>query len=113
MDSKGGANIKLFSTSEGGLYAMTATGLYRLTKGGDAWSLINTNLPIEEFSPITEHGGVLYLASHKIFASADRGETWNELGDFFTKRLSYRISYHKWGARTRLTSTYCNVSRAS
>ena len=82
---QGGANIKLFSTSEGGLYAMTATGLYRLTKDGNAWSLINTSLPIEEFSPITEHGGILYLASHKIFTSADRGETWNELGDFLPK----------------------------
>ena len=82
---QGGANIKLFSTSEGGLYAITATGLYRLTKDGNAWSLINTNLPIEEFSPITEHGGVLYLASHKIFTSADRGETWNTLGDFLPR----------------------------
>ena len=82
---QGGANIKLFSTSEGGLYAMTATGLYRLTKDGNAWSLINTSLPIEEFSPITEHGGILYLASHKIFTSADRGKTWNELGDFLPK----------------------------
>ena len=82
---QGGANIKLFSTSEGGLYAITATGLYRLTKDGKAWSLINTSLPIEEFSPITEHGGILYLASHKIFTSADRGETWNTLGDFLPK----------------------------
>ena len=82
---QGGANIKLFSTSEGGLYAMTATGLYRLTKDGNTWSLINTSLPIEEFSPITEHGGVLYLASHKIFTSADRGKTWDTLGDFLPR----------------------------
>ena len=82
---QGGASIKLFSTSEGGLYAMAATGLYRLTKDGDAWSLINTSLPIEEFSPITEHEGALYLASHKIFTSTDKGETWNTLGDFLPR----------------------------
>ena len=83
---QGGASIKLFSTSEGGLYAIAATGLYRLAKDGNAWSLINTGLPLTEgFLPITEHGGTLYLASHKIFTSVDRGETWNELGDFLPR----------------------------
>ena len=82
---QGGAGIKLFSTSEGGLYALTVTGLYRLADDGNAWSLINTSLPIEEFLPIKEHEGTLYLAAHKIFTSTDRGETWNELGDFLPK----------------------------
>ena len=82
---QGGASIKLFSTSEGELYAITGTGLYRLTNDGNAWSLINTGLPTEEFLPITEHNGILYLASHKIFTSTDRGETWNELGDFLPR----------------------------
>ena len=82
---QGGAGIKLFSTSEGGLYALTGTGLYRLADDGNAWSLINTSLPIEEFLPIKEHEGTLYLAAHKIFTSTDRGETWNELGDFLPK----------------------------
>ena len=82
---QGGASIKLFSTSEGGLYAMATTGLYRLANDRNAWSLINTSLPIEEFLPITEHRGTLYLASHKIFTSADRGETWRTLGDFLPR----------------------------
>ncbi len=82
---QGGAGIKLFSTSEGGLYAITVTGLYRLATDGNAWSLINTGLLTEEFLPITEHRGILYLASHKMFTSTDRGETWNELGDFLPK----------------------------
>ena len=82
---QGGASIKLFSTSEGGLYAIATTGLYRLASDGNAWSLINTSLPIEEFLPITEHRGTLYLASHKIFTSVDRGETWRTLGDFLPR----------------------------
>ena len=82
---QGGANIKLFSTYEGGLYAIAATGLYRLANDGNTWSLINTDLLTEEFLPITEHRGILYLASHKIFTSIDSGETWNELGDFLPK----------------------------
>ncbi len=82
---QGGASIKLFSTSEGELYAITATGLYRLANDRNAWSLINTSLPTEEFLPITEHRGTLYFASHKIFTSTDRGETWNELGDFLPR----------------------------
>ncbi len=82
---QGGASIKLFSTSEGGLYAITGTGLYRLTNDGNTWSLINTGLPTEGFLPITEHSGILYLASHKIFTSTDRGETWNELGNFLPR----------------------------
>ena len=82
---QGGASIKLFSTSDGGLYAITVTGLYRLANDGNAWSLINTSLPTEEFLPITEHRGTLYLASHKIFTSTDSGETWNELGDFLPR----------------------------
>ena len=82
---QGGASIKLFSTSEGGLYAITGTGLYRLTNDGNAWSLINTGLPTEGFLPITKHNGILYLAAHKIFTSTDRGETWNELGDFLPR----------------------------
>ncbi|RKU22764.1 hypothetical protein C6499_19375 [Candidatus Poribacteria bacterium] len=82
---QGGASIKLFSTSDAGLYAIATTGLYRLANDGNAWSLINTGLPIEEFLPITEHRGTLYLASHKIFTSADRGETWRTLGDFLPR----------------------------
>ena len=82
---QGGAGIKLFSTSEGGLYAITGTGLYRLATDGNAWALINTGLPTEDHLPITEHGDTLYLVSHKIFTSTDRGETWNELGDFLPR----------------------------
>lgn len=82
---QGGASIKLFTTSKEELYAIAATGLYRLAKDGNTWSLINTSLPIEEFLPITEHRGTLYLASHKIFTSVDRGETWKTLGDFLPR----------------------------
>ena len=82
---QGGAGIKLFSTSEGGLYAIATTGLYRLSEDENAWSLINIGLPTEDHLPITEHGGTLYLTLHKIFTSADRGETWKALGNFLPK----------------------------
>ena len=82
---QGGASIKLFSTSEGGLYAIAATGLYRLAKDNSAWSLINTDLSTEGFLSITEHRETLYLASYKIFTSTDKGETWNALGDFLPR----------------------------
>ena len=82
---QGGAGIKLFSTSEGGLYAIAATGLYRLSEDENAWSLINRGLLTEDHLPITEHGGTLYLTLHKIFTSVDRGETWKPLGNFLPK----------------------------
>ncbi len=79
---QGGADINLFATSRGDLYAVASTGIYRLATDGTAWTLINTSIPMWSFLPITEHRGTLYLASYKLFTSTDDGETWGAFGSF-------------------------------
>ena len=79
---QGGPVLNLFTASERILYAATATGIYRMMPDESAWSLVNTNIPIGEYSmPIAEYGGTLYIVStDEVFASVDRGETWDSLG---------------------------------
>ncbi|MCY4553111.1 MAG: sigma-70 family RNA polymerase sigma factor, partial [Candidatus Poribacteria bacterium] len=71
--------FNIFATSEGILYAAAPTGIYRLSVGAPAWTLIDTDIPIGSFHvPIAEHRDTLYIVStDKIFASTDTGETWN------------------------------------
>ena len=71
--------FNIFATSEGILYAATPTGIYRLSVGAPAWTLIDTDIPIGSFHvPIAEHKDTLYIVStDEIFASTDNGETWN------------------------------------
>ncbi|MDE0689027.1 MAG: sigma-70 family RNA polymerase sigma factor [Candidatus Poribacteria bacterium] len=78
----GGPVRNIFATSDGTVYAVIRTGIYRLTADTTAWTRIDTSVPISEaFMPIAEHRGTLYIvAADEIFASDNRGETWRTLG---------------------------------
>ena len=76
---QGGAAIKLFATSEGGIYAVTLTGIYRLAKDRTTWTLIDRSFPTFSDCVIAEHGDTLYIATDRLYASTDRGETWDVL----------------------------------
>ena len=85
---EGGRVLSLFETTAGDIYAGTAAGLYRFTKGERAWKLITSSAPEAHIAynligwwPMTEHRDALYFATDiEILASTDRGETWNALG---------------------------------
>ncbi len=72
----------IFATSDGTAYAVIQTGIYRLTADATAWARVDTSVPIGKSSmPMAAHGGTLYIVStDEIFASDNRGETWNTLG---------------------------------
>ena len=72
----------IFATSDGTVYAVIQTGIYRLTADVTAWTRVNTSVPIgESLMPMAAHGGTLYIvAADEIFASENRGETWRMLG---------------------------------
>ena len=78
----GGRVQDMFATSEGTVYAVAPTGIYRLGADATAWTRVNASIPIgKSRMPMAEHGGRLYIASvDEIFTSADRGETWHTLG---------------------------------
>ncbi|MDE0397927.1 MAG: sigma-70 family RNA polymerase sigma factor [Candidatus Poribacteria bacterium] len=78
----GGHVRDIFATSEGSVYAVAPTGIYRLRTDATAWARINTDIPIgESLMPMAEQGGTLYIVStDEIFASGDRGETWRTIG---------------------------------
>ena len=75
----GGHFRDIFTTSEGTLYTVSQTGMYRLMAGAPAWTRINASVPMSaSLMPMVENRGVLYIVSvDKIFASMDNGETWN------------------------------------
>ena len=72
----------IFAASEGTVYAVTSTGMYRLTADATAWIRVNVSVPISEsLMPMAEYSGRLYIVStDEIFASDNRGETWRALG---------------------------------
>ena len=72
----------IFATSDGTVYAVIQTGIYRLTADATAWTRVDVSVPIgESLMPMAAHGGTLYIVStDEIFASDDRGETWRTLG---------------------------------
>ena len=72
----------IFATPEGTVYAVTQTGIYRLTADANAWRRVNTSVPIgESLMPMAAHGGRLYIVStDEVFVSDNRGETWETLG---------------------------------
>ncbi|RKU34935.1 hypothetical protein C6496_18935 [Candidatus Poribacteria bacterium] len=78
----GGHVHDIFATSEGTVYAVAPTGIYRLRTDATAWTRINTNIPISpSLMPMAEHAGILYIIStDKIFTSGDKGETWQTMG---------------------------------
>ena len=75
----GGHVRDIFATSEGTVYAASSTGLYRLPLSATEWARINVNVPIGESEvPMVENQGILYVVSvDEIFASTDKGETWD------------------------------------
>jgi RNA polymerase sigma factor (sigma-70 family) len=78
---EGGSVGTLFVASNEDLYAGAGTNLYKLKGDGQVWSLINSSTPFKGSWQITERGDTLYVISDtEVFASADRGETWNSLG---------------------------------
>ena len=78
----GGRVQDMFATSEGTVYAVAPTGMYRLAADATAWTRVNASVPIgKSRMPMAEYGGRLYIASvDEIFTSVDRGETWHTLG---------------------------------
>ena len=72
----------LFATTDGTVYAVIKTGIYRLIADATAWTRVDTSVPIgESLMPMAAHGGTLYIvAADEIFASDSRGETWRSLG---------------------------------
>ena len=72
-------------TSDKTLYAVIGDeSIYRLPIDAAAWQLVNADFLRQNAhgtGPITEHDGILYIiSSSELFASTDRGETWNRIG---------------------------------
>ena len=78
----GVSSAGLFLASDQTLYAIAKTGLYRLTEGGDAWTLVSASGPNREFNRVmAERDGTLYLlTSNELLVSIDEGKAWNSLG---------------------------------
>ena len=76
---QGGATINVFATSEGDIYAVALTGIYRLAKDGTTWTLIDRSFPTSGDFVITEHGDTLYIATDRLYTSTDGGGSWNVL----------------------------------
>ena len=78
----GGHVRDIFATSEGTVYAVAPTGIYKLGADATAWTRINTDIPIgKSLMPMAEDSGILYIVStDEIFASGDSGETWHTIG---------------------------------
>ena len=78
----------IFAASDGTVYAVIQTGIYRLTADATAWTRVNASVPIVEslsvpmaLMPMAEQNGRLYIVStDEIFASDNKGETWRSLG---------------------------------
>ena len=75
----GGHVHDIFATSQGSVYAVSLTGMYKLASDATGWIRINTDILIDEsLMPIAKKNSTVYIAStDEIFASSDNGETWN------------------------------------
>ena len=87
---EGGPVSSLFRNSEGDIYTVSSSGIYRLAPNAPAWILVNNTVmtaPLEtsetyNWMPMAERGDTLYLvSSDEMLASTDRGRTWNSLGE--------------------------------
>ena len=98
----GGQGRDIFATSEGTVYAVSPTGIYRLETDATAWTRINTDIPIgKSLMPMAEHGGILYIVStDEIFTSSDKGETWKTIGPRPKGHAIGLIILDKVGARS-------------
>ncbi|MDE0009731.1 MAG: sigma-70 family RNA polymerase sigma factor [Candidatus Poribacteria bacterium] len=72
----------LFATSEGTVYAVASTGIYRLSADETTWIHVDASVRIgESRMPMAAHAGSLYIVStDEIFTSDNNGETWTTLG---------------------------------
>ena len=79
---QGSTVLEVFATSEKTLYAVTPSGIYRLTADATAWTLIDTSVPINDSRmPMAQYADTLYIVStNEIFSSNNRGDTWKTLG---------------------------------
>ncbi len=75
----GGHVHDIYTVSDGTTFAFSATGMYKLEPEATAWRPLNAGIPIDEsLMPMVENREVLYVVStNEIFASADKGETWD------------------------------------
>ncbi len=79
-DGPPGGHVRdVYTVSDGTAFAFSATGMYKLKPEATAWRHLNAGIPIDKsLMPIAENRGVLYVVStNEIFASADKGETWD------------------------------------
>ncbi len=72
----------IFAASDGDLYTVSPTGIYRAPVEATRWTRVDTSIPYTyDPMPIAEHNGALYIVSNdEIFTSADSGDTWQTLG---------------------------------
>ena len=79
----GGKIRNFFVTPQKELYATGDIGLYRLTDDETEWILINDALPsIADAKSMAARGDTLYIVTKtNLFASTDRGVTWNAVGE--------------------------------
>ena len=80
-----GAVGTLSKTSDRTVYAvMGYESIYKLPMGENEWQLVNADFLRQETQgdiPIAEHNGTLYIIpSDELFASTNRGKTWNSIG---------------------------------
>ena len=68
----------IFSTSDGTVFAVSGTGIYKLDSDATGWTPLPMRIPVgRPLMPVAEDRGTLYIVStDEIFASADNGETW-------------------------------------
>ena len=78
---QGGTALNIFVTPEKTLYTATPSGIYRLTAGAAAWTLIDTSVPISKSRmPMAEFENTLYIVStDEVYTSTNNGETWDKL----------------------------------
>lgn len=78
---EGGPVRILFNSTQGELYAGTDLFLYKMSDNKQRWDLISSDLPFKSALQMMEHGDSFYVVSYKeIFASVDKGKTWNSIG---------------------------------
>ncbi len=75
----GGHIHDIYTISDGTAFAFSATGMYKLESEATAWRHLNSGISIDDsLMPMIENRGMLYVVStNEIFASADKGETWD------------------------------------
>ena len=77
---QGSTVFDIFATSKRMLYAITPSGIYKLTPDATAWTLTNTSVPIDESRMhMAAHEDTLYIVSaDEVYTSTDAcRETWN------------------------------------